>query len=90
MLWYVTMALANWCSWRPTALTHTHSAAACPVLRPVVWIVVFLQSVVGTPLFMAPEMWEGGVPYTSSADIWSLGCLIYELSALRPPFSASK
>jgi serine/threonine protein kinase len=53
-------------------------------------IVLLSQTVIGTPLFMAPEMWEGGAPYTSAADIWSFGCLIYELAALRPPFCAAK
>jgi serine/threonine protein kinase len=48
------------------------------------------QTITGTPPFMAPEMWEGGAPYTSAADLWSFGCLMYELAALRPPFCAAK
>ena len=43
---------------------------------------------VGTPFYMAPEIInEKG--YDERCDIWSLGCLIYELAALRPPFEAS-
>jgi serine/threonine protein kinase len=34
---------------------------------------------------MAPEVWNNQ-PYDSGSDIWSLGCTIYELAALRPPF----
>lgn len=34
---------------------------------------------------MSPEIWNNR-PYDSSSDIWSLGCMFYELAALRPPF----
>ncbi|ESU36847.1 Kinase, NEK [Giardia duodenalis] len=43
---------------------------------------------VGTPLYMAIEVLQKQ-SYTEKADIWSLGCVIYELCALQPPFVAS-
>ena len=40
---------------------------------------------VGTPLYMSPEVLHGqGYDYKS--DVWSLGCMLYELSTLKSPF----
>lgn len=47
------------------------------------------QTVIGTPFYMAPEIWQKRT-YSYAADIWSLGCTIYELAALRPPILAAK
>lgn len=48
---------------------------------------VMASTNVGTPYYMAPEVWEGHM-YDCKSDIWSAGCLIYELANLRPPFEA--
>eukprot|EP00892_Ulva_mutabilis_P005077 jgi/Ulvmu1/2941/UM149_0020.1 len=45
------------------------------------------KSVVGTPYYMAPEVCSSS-PYTSQADMWSLGCVLYELCTLEHAFSA--
>mgnify|MGYP003386195420 CR=1 FL=1 len=44
-----------------------------------------LKTQIGTPYYMSPEIWQNKI-YDSSCDIWSLGCMLYELCALRPPF----
>jgi serine/threonine protein kinase len=41
---------------------------------------------VGTPQYMAPEM-HAGREYSHAADVWALGCLLYELAALQPLFA---
>ena len=39
----------------------------------------------GTPYYAAPEIWVDK-PYDNKVDIWSVGCIIYEMCSLLPPF----
>jgi len=43
---------------------------------------------VGTPYYASPEIWNDK-PYDQKSDMWSLGCVLYEMCALRPPFTAA-
>ncbi|XP_073195048.1 serine/threonine-protein kinase Nek2 isoform X2 [Lepidochelys kempii] len=47
----------------------------------------FAKTFVGTPYYMSPEQMNR-MSYNEKSDIWSLGCLLYELCALSPPFTA--
>ncbi|CAM9617044.1 unnamed protein product, partial [Ectocarpus sp. 12 AP-2014] len=44
-------------------------------------------SKVGTPLYMSIEVLGGG-GYSWKSDVWSLGCVLYELAMLRSPFKS--
>ena len=39
----------------------------------------------GTPYYASPEIWENR-PYDFKSDIWSLGCLFYEIASFSTPF----
>ena len=43
------------------------------------------HSKVGTPLYMSPEVLRGK-GYAFKSDVWSLGCILYELAVLKSPF----
>ncbi|EDQ91249.1 uncharacterized protein MONBRDRAFT_15013, partial [Monosiga brevicollis MX1] len=46
------------------------------------------HTVVGTPYYISPELAQGK-PYDNKTDIWSLGCVAYELLTLHRTFEGS-
>ncbi|XP_058247904.1 serine/threonine-protein kinase Nek5 isoform X1 [Hemibagrus wyckioides] len=46
------------------------------------------RTCVGTPYYISPEICENR-PYNNKTDMWSLGCVLYELCTLRHPFEGS-
>ena len=43
---------------------------------------------VGTPYYMSPEIWRH-MSYNAKSDVWSLGCILFEMCALKPPYQAN-
>uniref|UniRef100_A0A3B3Q7W9 non-specific serine/threonine protein kinase n=1 Tax=Paramormyrops kingsleyae TaxID=1676925 RepID=A0A3B3Q7W9_9TELE len=46
------------------------------------------RTCVGTPYYLSPEICENR-PYNNKTDIWSLGCVLYELCSLKHAFEGS-
>jgi NIMA (never in mitosis gene a)-related kinase len=42
----------------------------------------------GTPYYASPEVWRDQ-PYDFKSDVWSLGCILYEMTTFRAPFQAN-
>jgi serine/threonine protein kinase len=47
----------------------------------------FARTAIGTPYYLSPEICQEK-PYSFGSDIWALGCVVYEMAALRVPFDA--
>ncbi|KAG9390867.1 Protein kinase domain [Carpediemonas membranifera] len=45
------------------------------------------KTVIGTPYYLAPELWNRD-PYDEKSDVWSLGCVLYEMLTFRHPYEA--
>lgn len=48
----------------------------------------YAQTVTGTPYYMSPELLMENPRYNYKSDLWSVGCLLFEMITLRRPFIA--
>ena len=46
----------------------------------------YAHTVVGTPFYIAPEICESR-PYTWTADMWAIGCIVFEMCMLQKLFA---
>ena len=47
-----------------------------------------MRSVVGTMLYSCPEIVQQQ-PYNAKADVWALGCILYQMATLEAPFAGA-
>ncbi|MHC4838001.1 MAG: protein kinase domain-containing protein, partial [Planctomycetota bacterium] len=59
-------------------LAHSHGAADSAVTQP--------GTTVGTPLYMSPEQADPSTEVDARADVYSVGCVLFEMIAGRPPY----
>lgn len=48
----------------------------------------FAKTTIGTPYYLSPEICQEK-PYSWSSDVWAMGCILFEMAALRVPFEAA-
>jgi len=46
------------------------------------------KTLVGTPYYLSPELCQEK-PYNNKSDVWSIGCILYELATLKHAFEAN-
>lgn len=46
------------------------------------------ETVVGTPYYLSPEICQNR-PYSFKSDVWSIGCILYELCTLKHAFKSN-
>ncbi|XP_037656047.1 serine/threonine-protein kinase Nek5 isoform X2 [Choloepus didactylus] len=46
------------------------------------------RTCIGTPYYLSPEICQNK-PYNNKTDMWSLGCVLYELCTLKHPFESN-
>ena len=49
---------------------------------------IFAYTFIGTPYYLSPEMCRNKA-YDEKTDMWSLGCILYELITFKKPFEST-
>lgn len=49
----------------------------------------YAESFLGTPLYLAPERFQGGGQINFKSDIYGVGCIFYEMLHGESPFHSS-
>lgn len=77
--WIIDFGLAGYLESEPASAARHDECV--PTAEPFLSV----SGIRGTPEYMAPEQWTGGV-IDERTDVWGLGATMYELLTLRRPF----
>ncbi|KXZ49455.1 hypothetical protein GPECTOR_21g681 [Gonium pectorale] len=58
------------------------------ISRPLNGTMDLASTIIGTPYYMSPEVMSS-MPYDFKSDMWSLGCVLYEMMSLKHAFDAT-
>ncbi|KAG2439901.1 hypothetical protein HYH02_010531 [Chlamydomonas schloesseri] len=58
------------------------------ISRPLNGTLDLASTIIGTPYYMSPEVMSS-MPYDFKSDMWSLGCVLYEMMSLKHAFDAA-
>ncbi|KAG2497776.1 hypothetical protein HYH03_004048 [Edaphochlamys debaryana] len=58
------------------------------ISRPLNGTMDLASTIIGTPYYMSPEVMSS-MPYDFKSDMWSLGCVLYEMMSLKHAFDAA-
>ena len=70
---------------RITASVLSHTALFQQEILPLQYS-IFAVAQVGTPYYLSPEICEDKA-YDHKSDVWSLGCILYEMATLKRAFN---
>ncbi|EFJ51338.1 hypothetical protein VOLCADRAFT_34315, partial [Volvox carteri f. nagariensis] len=58
------------------------------ISRPLNGTMDLASTIIGTPYYMSPEVMSS-MPYDFKSDMWSMGCVLYEMMSLKHAFDAT-
>ena len=64
-----------------TLFNQNHVVVCFSIYSALIWILL-----AGNPKYLAPEVLQGS-EHSIQSDLWSLGCLLYEMYTGHPPFN---
>lgn len=68
-----------------TASVLSHTALSQQEISPLQGSILAVTQV-GTPYYLSPEICEDKA-YDHKSDVWSLGCILYEMATLKRAFN---
>jgi NIMA (never in mitosis gene a)-related kinase 1/4/5 len=74
-----------WCSWETCTVLKAIGKLTAAMVQVLDSTTALAATGVGTPYYLSPEICRGQ-KYSFKSDIWSSGCILYEMACGRRPF----